>query len=86
MAYNCYGDLRKGEVMVRLREMGYPVKSVNALNNILAEMGILQKTASGWLTTDKGLEYSLGNTPCFNEIAWHATLVEAVAEYLDKNA
>ncbi len=83
MPYNIYGDLKKGEVVIRLQEMGYQVKSVNALNRIMEEMGLHENTGSGWLTTTKGLDYAMGSEPCFNEISWHATLVDTVAGYLD---
>ena len=35
MPYNCKGDLYKSEIVKKLQNMGYDIKSVNALNKIM---------------------------------------------------
>lgn len=41
MPYNCKGDLYKIEIVKKLQNMGFEVKSVNALNKIMEKMGLL---------------------------------------------
>lgn len=41
MPYNYKGDLYKGEIVKKLQDMGYNVKSVNALNKIMEKNGIV---------------------------------------------
>ena len=55
MAYNIYGDLYKSEVVSRLQENGYNVRNVHALNLILEEMGLQDRSGSDWVTTDAGV-------------------------------
>ena len=83
MAFNYLGDLYKGEVAYRLQNIGYDIKDVHALNLVMEEMGILKKDGDGWFTTDEGLEYQLGNWRERYAQAWHPTLVDAIAAYLD---
>ena len=45
MPYNIYGDLTKRDIVLRLQERGENVKSVQALNSILKEMGTLTPPA-----------------------------------------
>lgn len=40
MPYNCKGDLYKREIVNILQNMGFDVKSVNALNKIMEKMGL----------------------------------------------
>lgn len=44
MPYNCKGDLYKIEIVKKLQNMGFDVKSVNALNKIM-EKGVLNSDA-----------------------------------------
>ena len=39
MPYNCKGDLYKIEIVKKLQNMGFDVKSVNALNKIMEKNG-----------------------------------------------
>ena len=41
MPYNFMGDLYKREIVEKLQKLGYNVKSVNALNKIMEQMGLL---------------------------------------------
>ena len=59
MPYNCKGDLYKIEIVKKLQNMGYEVKSVNALNKIMEKMGLLVHYANGWEITDKGARFSM---------------------------
>ena len=59
MPYNCKGDLYKREIVEKLQNMGFAVKSVNALNKIMEKMGLLIHYANGWGTTDKGAKFSM---------------------------
>ena len=58
MPYNFMGDLYKREIVEKLQKLGYNVKSVNALNKIMEQMGLLVHYANGWGTTDKGAKFS----------------------------
>ena len=40
MPYNCKGDLYKIEIVKKLQNLGFDVKSVNALNKIMEKMGV----------------------------------------------
>ena len=53
MPYNCKGDLYKIEIVKKLQNMGFDVKSVNALNKIMEKMGLLIHYGNGWCTTDE---------------------------------
>ena len=59
MPYNCKGDLYKREIVNILQNMGFDVKSVNALNKIMEKMGLLIHYGNGWGTTDKGAKFSM---------------------------
>lgn len=39
MPYNCKGDLYKIEIVKKLQNLGFDVKSVNALNKIMEKNG-----------------------------------------------
>ncbi|WP_026653322.1 hypothetical protein [Butyrivibrio proteoclasticus] len=83
MAYNCYGDLYKSEVASRLRDRGYDVKNVHALNVILEEMGIQVHSGNNWLVTEAGVKYTIYKGPVFDADAWHPEIVDVVSDYLD---
>ena len=83
MAYNIYGDLYKSEVVSRLQENGYNVRNVHALNLILEEMGLQDRSGSDWVTTDAGVPYTIYRGRVFNADAWHPSIVDAVMNYLD---
>ena len=83
MPYNILGDLYKAEVASKLRDIGHDVKDVHALNLIMEEMWLLIHSGDRWLTTDDGMQYQQGKWPAFDAPAWHPSLVDAVAEYLD---
>lgn len=82
MAYNCYGDLYKREVVIRLNEMGCNVKSVHELNLILEEMGLQEHYGNNWLTTEAGVRYTIYSGPVYNADAWHPEIVEVVYDYV----
>ena len=84
MPYNQSGLLYKGDVVCRLKDMGYNVKSVHALNLILEEMGILEHSGNRWLTTEKGVVYTVYNCRVFDADAWRSSIVDAVVEYLNE--
>ncbi len=83
MPYNYMGDLYKSEVAFRLKEMGYNIKNVHSLNLILEEMGILKHSGNNWLTTKEGLKYTLLDVQAYDVQAWHPTIIDAVAHYLN---
>ena len=82
MPYNFMGDLYKREIVVKLRNMGYDIKSVNALNKLMEKMGLLIHYANGWATTDKGAKFSLWHKGVLNSNAWHPELVDEIVKYL----
>ena len=71
MPYNCKGDLYKREIVNILQNMGFDVKSVNALNKIMERMGLLIHYGNGWGTTDKGAKFSMWHKGVLNSDAWH---------------
>lgn len=83
MPYNPYGDLYKSEVVYELNERGCNIKSVRALNLIMEEMGLQEHYANGWMPTDEGMEYTPYIDKVLNAEVWHASLVDAVYDYLD---
>ena len=83
MVYNVYGDLTKSEVVSRLQEKGYHIRSVHTLNLILEEMGLQEHSGNNWLTTDAGVTYTIYRYRVFNADAWHPSIVDAVADYLN---
>lgn len=82
MPYNYQGDLLKREIVKKLQDMGHNIKSVNALNKVMEQMGLLVHYANGWSTTDKGAKFSLWHKGVFNSNAWHPELVEEINKYL----
>lgn len=84
MPYNCKGDLYKREIVDMLQNMGYDIiKSVNALNKIMEEMGLLVRYGNGWGTTDKGTQFSVWHKGVINSDAWHPELVAEIIKYLN---
>lgn len=82
MAFNYKGDLYKCDVVKRLQDMGFNVKSVNALNKIMEKMGLLVHYGAKWGTTDKGAKFSMWHKEVVNSNAWHPELVDEIAKYL----
>ena len=83
MPYNFMGDLYKRENVEKLQKLGYNVKSVNALNKIMEQMGLLVHYANGWGTTDKGAKFSMWHKGVFNSDAWHPELVDEIIKFLE---
>ena len=83
MPYNFMGDLYKREIVEKLQKLGYNVKSVNALNKIMEQMGLLVHYANGWGTTDKGAKFSMWHKGVFNSDAWHSELVDEIIKFLE---
>lgn len=83
MPYNFMGDLYKREIVEKLQKRGYNVKSVNALNKIMEQMGLLVHYANGWGTTDKGAKFSMWHKGVFNSDAWHPELVDEIIKFLE---
>ncbi|MBS4885861.1 MULTISPECIES: hypothetical protein [Blautia] len=83
MPYNFMGDLYKREIVEKLQKLGYNVKSVNALNKIMEQMGLLVHYANGWGTTDKGAKFSMWHKGVFNSDAWHPELVDEIIKFLE---
>ena len=84
MAYNCKGDLYKIEIVKKLQNMGFDVKSVNALNKIMEKMGLLIHYGNGWGTTDAGARFSMWHKGVLNSDAWHPGLVDEIAKLIKK--
>ena len=82
MPYNCKGDLCKREIVKIIQDMGYDVKSVNALNKIMENIGLLVHYGNGWRTTDKGAKFSMWHKGVLNSDAWQSELVDEVIKYL----
>ena len=82
MLYNCKGDLYKREIVHMLQNMGFDVKSVNALNKIMEKMGLLVHYGNGWGTTDLGAKFSMWHKGVINSDAWHPALVDEIAKFL----
>lgn len=82
MPYNCKGDLYKREIVEKLQNKGFNVKSVNALNKIMEKMGLLIHYANGWATTDKGAKFSIWHKDVINSDAWHPELINEIIKYL----
>ena len=85
MPYNYKGDLYKGEIVKKLQDMGYNVKSVNALNKIMEKMGLLVHYGNEWGTTDKGARFSMWHKGVLNSDAWHPEIVDEIVKYLKNN-
>jgi len=86
MAYNCYGDLYKSEVVAKLKEMGCNVKNVHALNLLLEEMGLQKHYGNNWLTTEEGAKYTIYRGPVYDADAWHPAIVDAVYKFIKGKA
>ena len=84
MAYNCKGDLYKIEIVKEIQKRGYDVKSVNALNKIMEQMGLLVHYGNGWGTTDKGAKFSMWHKGVLNSDAWHPELIDEIVKFLRK--
>ncbi len=84
MPYNFKGDLYKSEIVEKLQQLGYDVKSVNALNKIMEKMGLLVHYANGWATTDKGEKFSMWHKGVFNSDSWHPELIDEIIKFLSK--
>ncbi len=82
MPWNFMGDLRKREIVKKLQNIGYEIKSVNALNKLMEKMGLLIHCANGWMTTEKGVRFSLWDKNVFNSDVWHPELVDEIVKYL----
>ena len=82
MPYNCKGDLYKREIVKILQDLGFDVKSVNALNKIMEKMGLLIHYGNGWGTTDLGAKFSMWHKGVLNSDAWHPELVDEIVKYL----
>ncbi len=81
MAWNCYGDITKGDIVIRLRERGCNIKNVHELNIILEEMGLVRRSGNCWMTTDKGVPYTIYNSRS-NADVWHPSIVDEVYNYI----
>lgn len=80
MPYNYKGDLYKREIVKKLQDMGFDVKSVNALNKIMEKMGLLIHYGNGWGTTDAGAKFSMWHKGVLNSDSWHPELVDEIAK------
>lgn len=77
-------SLRKFEIISELKsKYGISIKSVQALNKLLEEMGILKHCGNVWLTTTKGLIHSIySSTQVINGDLWHETIVKEIANFI----
>ena len=82
MPYNYKGDLYKAEIVKKLQDLGFNVKSVNALNKIMENMGLLVHYGNGWGTTDKGAKFSMWHKGDLNSNAWHPEVVDEIVKFL----
>lgn len=82
MPWNFMGDLRKREIVKKLQNIGYEIKSVNALNKLMEKMGLLIRCGNDWMTTEKGVRLSLWDKNVFNSDVWHPELVDEIVKYL----
>ena len=85
MPYNYKAHLYTGEIVKKLQDMRYNVKSVNALNKIMEKMGLLVHYGNGWGTTDKGARFSMWHKGVLNSDAWHPEIVDEIVKYLKNN-
>lgn len=76
--------LKKFQILQSLKvKYGITISSVQKLNKLLEETGILKHYGNGWATTKKGLPFSIySSTQVFNGDLWHGTIVDAVAKHL----
>ena len=79
-------SLKKFEIINHLnKDYGITITSVQKLNKLLEEMGILKHCGNGWLTTAKGLIHSIySTTQVINGDLWHESIVKAIADHLKK--
>jgi len=83
MPFNYLGDLRKREIVEALKQQGFDVKSVHALNLILEKMGLVEQNGSIWMTTLEGVKRTIYRSRC-NADAWHPSVVKEIADFLSK--
>ena len=77
-------SLRKFEILSLLSQnYGINIKSVQKLNKLLEEMGVLKHYGNGWLTTAKGLTFSVYSSQGMNADLWRESIVEEIAKYVD---
>lgn len=84
MPFNYLGDLHKYEIVERLKSLGCKVNSVHALNLILEEMGILEHQGNSWLTTEKGVKYTIYRGKVYDADGWHPSIVQEIYRYLTR--
>ncbi len=84
MPYNRFGDLYKGEIVIRLNEMGCNIKDVHELNLIMEEMGLHRQNGRHWMTTQAGVKYTIFNGPVEDAPAWHPAVIDLIYDYLNK--
>lgn len=82
MPYNSMGDFKKREIVKKLQDLGYDVKSVHALNKIMEKMGFLTRYGNCWGTTSKGAKFSLFPKEVINSNVFHPEIVDEIAKYL----
>ena len=76
-------SLKKVEIIWKLaKEHGIIIKDSHALNKIMEEMGILIHYGNGWVTSKKGVGFSIFRGPTLNCNLWREHVVEAIAAYL----
>ena len=83
MPYNYKGDLCKREIVSKLQDKGFALKSVNALNKIMEKMGLLVHYGNGWGTTERGSKFSMWHKGVLNSDAWHPELLDEIFKYLE---
>ena len=75
--------MKKREIVQKLHDAVYGVNSVNALNRIMEEMGLLNHCGNEWETTDYGAKFSMWHKGVFDSDAWHPELVDEIINYLN---
>lgn len=72
------------EITVALKKYhNIDVGSVRQLNQILCEMGIVEKCDDRWLLTEYGrVNFTPSGFCCFNPNYWEKHIVDAVADYI----
>lgn len=76
------GYLRPFEVIAELNsKFGVEIKSTQALNRLLNDMGIIVKEYGYWKLTDLGKKYAIFEH-AIRQDCWRPEIVRAVAEYL----
>ena len=82
MSYNYKGDLYKIEIVKKLQDMGFDIKSVSVLNKLMEKMGLLIHYGNCWRTTDAGAKFSMWHKGVLNSDAWHPEIVDEIVKYL----